>query len=40
VYAELCDIVDEGLLLLKERDEAMPPPTSGQGFVEQLAKIA
>ena len=40
VYAALCDIVDEWLLLLKERGEPLPPPTSGQGFVEQLAKIA
>jgi predicted RNase H-like HicB family nuclease len=30
VYAALCDIVDEWLLLLKERGEPLPPPTSGQ----------
>lgn len=40
VYAELCDIVDEWLLVLKGRGEPLPPPTAGQGFVEQLANIA
>jgi predicted RNase H-like HicB family nuclease len=40
VYAELCNIVDEWLLLPKERGDPLPPATSAKGFVEQLARIA
>jgi predicted RNase H-like HicB family nuclease len=39
VYSELCTIVDEWLLLMKDRGQPLPKPTSGRDFAEQLAKI-
>ena len=32
VYAELCRIVDEWIDALKDRGEALPPPTIGRDF--------
>jgi predicted RNase H-like HicB family nuclease len=39
VYSELCTIVDEWLVLMKDRGEPLPKPTSGKSFLETLAKI-
>ncbi|ESQ17113.1 MAG: hypothetical protein N838_24335, partial [Thiohalocapsa sp. PB-PSB1] len=32
--------VDEWILLMKDRGQPLPKPTSGRDFAEQLAKIA
>ena len=37
VYAELCQIVDEWLEILKQDGKPLPPPTAGQGIAERIA---
>lgn len=37
VYAELCEIVDEWLELLRQEGQPLPPPTAGQGIAERIA---
>ena len=37
VYAELCEIVDEWIDILKEDGRPLPPPTAGRGIVERIA---
>lgn len=36
VYAELCEIVDEWLEILKKDGKPLPPPTAGQGIAEKI----
>lgn len=33
VFAELCQIVDETIEILKAEGKPLPPPTAGQGIV-------
>ena len=37
VHAELCEIVDEWLDILKKDGKPLPPPTAGQGVAEKIA---
>lgn len=37
VYAELCQIVDESLEILKQDSKPLLPPTVGQGIAEKIA---
>jgi predicted RNase H-like HicB family nuclease len=37
VYAELCEIVDECLEILKRDGRPLPPSTAGKGFAEKVA---
>jgi predicted RNase H-like HicB family nuclease len=37
VYAELCQIVDEWLEILKQDGKPLPQPTAGQGIAERIA---
>ena len=37
VYAELCEIVDEWLGILKQDGKPLPPATAGQGIAEKIA---
>jgi predicted RNase H-like HicB family nuclease len=37
VYAELCEIVDEWLEILKQDGKPLPPPTAGRGIAEKIA---
>lgn len=37
VYAELCEIVEEWLEILKQDGKPLPPPTAGRGLVERIA---
>ena len=37
VYAELCQIVDEWIVIFKQDGRPLPPPTAGQGIVEKIA---
>jgi predicted RNase H-like HicB family nuclease len=37
VYAELCEIVDECLEILKQDGPPLPPPTAGRGFAQIIA---
>lgn len=38
VYAELCEIVDEWLDILKQDGKPLPPATAGQGIAEKIAQ--
>lgn len=38
VYAELCEIVDEWIALMKKRGQPLPHPTIGQDFASKLLK--
>lgn len=40
VYAELCEIVDEWLDLLKKEGKPLPEPTYGQRIAQKLAEAA
>jgi hypothetical protein len=37
VYADLCQIVDEWLEILKQDGKPLPPPTAGLGIAERIA---
>lgn len=37
VFAELCQIVDEWLEIVKKDGKPLPPPTAGQGIAERIA---
>jgi predicted RNase H-like HicB family nuclease len=37
VYAELCQIVDECLEIMKQDGKPLPPPTAGHGIAEKIA---
>jgi len=37
VYAELCEIVDEWVELLKREGRPLPPPTVGRNIADQIA---
>jgi predicted RNase H-like HicB family nuclease len=40
VYAELCQIVDEWIEIIRSRGQALPPPTAGRGgFRRNLADV-
>jgi len=36
VYAELCQIVDEWIEIIKAEGEQLPPPTVGRGLAERI----
>jgi predicted RNase H-like HicB family nuclease len=40
VYAELCQIVDEWIEILKKDGKALPPATAGQNIAERLLLAA
>jgi predicted RNase H-like HicB family nuclease len=37
VYAELCQIVDEWLKVLRQEGKPLPPATAGQGIAQRIA---
>jgi len=37
VYAELCEIVDEWIELMKQYGKPLPPPTAGRNVVDKIA---
>jgi predicted RNase H-like HicB family nuclease len=37
VYAELCNIVDEWIELMKQEGKPLPPPTAGRNAAEKIA---
>jgi predicted RNase H-like HicB family nuclease len=37
VYAELCEIVDEWLEILKQDGKPLPPATAGRGLAEKIS---
>ena len=37
VYAELCEIVDEVIVLMKEDGKPLPSPTAGLNVAEKIA---
>jgi predicted RNase H-like HicB family nuclease len=37
VHAELCEIADEWLEILRQDGKPLPPPTAGQGIAERIA---
>jgi predicted RNase H-like HicB family nuclease len=37
VYAELCEIVDEWIEIIKQDGRPLPPPTAGKGVAEKIA---
>ena len=40
VFAELCQIVEEAIELYRAEGKALPPPTSGQDFVNRMQGAA
>lgn len=40
VYAELCDIVDEWIEILKREGKPLPPPTTGKDLAKLLSDAA
>ena len=40
VFAELCLIVDEAILLYRREGKPLPPPTSGRDFVNKMQCVA
>ena len=40
VYAELCQIVDEWVEVLKKEGKPLPPPTAGKDVAKQLTDAA
>jgi len=40
VFAELCDIVEETVLLYEQDGKILPPPLSGREFVNAMQRIA
>ena len=38
VYAELCDIVEEWIAILKQDGQSLPPPTIGKNVAEKHAR--
>jgi predicted RNase H-like HicB family nuclease len=40
VYAELCEIVNEWLEILKRDGKPLPPPTAGNDVVKMLLGVA
>ena len=40
VFAELCLIVDEAILLYRREGNPLPPPTSGRDFVNKMQCVA
>jgi predicted RNase H-like HicB family nuclease len=39
VYAELCEIVDEWIEILKKEGKPLPPSTAGKHIAEQIAAV-
>ncbi len=40
VFDELCRIVEEAILLYRQDGKPLPPPTSGQDFVNRMQVVA
>jgi predicted RNase H-like HicB family nuclease len=40
VYAELCEIVEEWIAIMKSDGTSLPPPTIGKNVSERLLEIA
>jgi predicted RNase H-like HicB family nuclease len=40
VYAELCQIVDEWIEILKKDGQPLPPPTAGRNVAQRLLEAA
>jgi len=40
VYAELCDIVEEWITIMKQDGKPLPPPTTGKNVAEKLLEMA
>ena len=40
VFAELCRIVDEAILLYRREGKPFPPPTCGRDFVNRMQCVA
>jgi predicted RNase H-like HicB family nuclease len=40
VFAELCQIVEEAILIYKQRGKSLPPPTYGKDLAGKFLKAA
>jgi len=40
VFAELCQIVEEAIVLYRKDGKMLPPPTSGRDFANKLQNVA
>lgn len=40
VFAELCQIVDEAIVLYQQEGKPLPPPTAGRDLANALQQIA
>jgi len=40
VFAELCEMVEETILLYEQNGKTLPPPMSGREFVNAMQRIA
>jgi predicted RNase H-like HicB family nuclease len=40
VFDELCQIVEETIILYRKDNKALPPPTSGRDFANRMQHVA
>lgn len=40
VFAELCELVDESLNLLRQEGRPLPPPTAGRDYANKMIGVA
>lgn len=39
VFKELCDLVEEALMLMKKEGKPLPPPTAGKDYANRMLRI-
>jgi len=39
VFKELCDLVEEALMLMKKEGKPLPPPTAGKDYANRMFRI-
>lgn len=40
VFVELCEIVEEAIVIYRKEGRALPPPTSGRDFATKMQNVA
>ncbi len=40
VYAELCQVVEEWITLMKQEGQPLPPPTAGKQLAEKILLVS
>ena len=40
VFDELCQVVEEAIVLLQQDGKALPPPTSGRDYANKMQSVA